>query len=96
MRKCNTERIDAVIQQFMRINGIETPYNQYRLIEAWPEVMGSIVQRHTANIFIKNQTLHVQITSPAIKQNLMMEHRRLARKLNEHVGAQVIEDIYFY
>ena len=96
MRKCNTERIDAVIQQFMRINGIETPYNQYRLIEAWPEVMGPVVKQYTADIFIKNQTLHVQLTSPAIKQTLMMEHRALARKLNEHVGAQVIEDIHFY
>ena len=96
MRKSNTERVDAAIQQFMRINGIETPYNQYRLIAAWPVVMGPLIQRHTANIFIKNQTLHVQITSPTIRQNLLMEHRALARKLNEHVGAQVIEDIYFY
>ena len=96
MRKSNTERIDAIIQQFMRINGIETPYNQYRLIQAWPVVMGELIQHHTGNIFIKNQTLHVQITSPAIKQNLLMEHRALAQRLNEHVGAQVIEDIHFY
>lgn len=96
MRKSNIERIDAVIQQFMRINGIETPYNQYRLIQAWPIVMGPHIQRYTGDIFIKNQTLHVQITSPAVKQNLLMEHRALARKLNEHVGAQVIEDIHFY
>ncbi|MCR5044696.1 MAG: DUF721 domain-containing protein [Bacteroidaceae bacterium] len=96
MRKSNTERIDSVIQQFMRINGIETPYNQYRLIEAWPVVMGEQIQRYTENIFIKNQTLHVQITSPTIKQNLLMEHRALARRLNEYVGAQVIEDIHFY
>lgn len=96
MRRTNTERIDTVIQQFMRINGIETPYNQYRLIAAWPTVMGATIQRYTANIFIKNQTLHVQITSPAIRQNLLMQHRALARKLNEYVGAQVIEDIHFY
>ncbi len=96
MRKSNTERIDAVVQQFMRINGIETPYNQYRLINAWPTVMGADIQRYTGDIFIKNQTLHVQITSPAVKQNLLMEHRVLARRLNEHVGAQVIEDIHFY
>lgn len=88
--------MDAVIQQFMRMNGIETPYNQYRLVQAWPVVMGSIVQRYTGDIFIKNQTLHVRITSPAIKQNLMMEHRSLAQKLNEYVGAQVIADIHFY
>ena len=96
MRKSNTKRIDAVIMQFMRINGIETPYNQFRIIQAWPVVMGSLIQKYTANIFIKNQTLHVQITSPAIKQNLLMEHRSLAQKLNQHVGAQVIEDIHFY
>lgn len=96
MRRSNTERIDTIVQQFMRLNGIETPYNQYRLIQAWPIVMGSLIQRYTGDIFIKNQTLHVKITSPAVKQNLLMEHRSIARKLNEYVDAQVIEDIHFY
>lgn len=96
MRRSNTEQIGDVVQQFLRLNGIETPYNQYRLVAAWPIVMGELVQRYTSNIFIKNQNLHVQITSPAIKQNLLMEHRSFARRLNEHVGAQVIEDIIFY
>ena len=96
MIKSNTEKLDTLIQQFMRINGIETPYNQYRLIQAWPIVMGELVQRHTADIFIKNQTLHVHITSPAIKQNLLMEHRSIARNLNKYVGAQVIEDVCVY
>ena len=96
MRKSNIERIDSVIQQFMRLNSIETPYNQYKLIQAWPKVMGEHIARHTANIFIKNQTLHVQITSPAIKQNLLMEHRAIAQRLNRHVNAQVIEDIHVY
>ena len=96
MRKRNTEQISEVIQQFMRLNGIETPYNQYRLIQSWTEVMGESISRYTGNIFIKNQTLHVQITSPAVKQNLLMEHRSIARRLNEHVNAQVIEDVTFY
>lgn len=96
MRKRNTEQIGEVIHQFLRLNGIETPYNQYRLVEAWPVVMGEAIQRYTRNIFIKNQTLYVQLSSPAVKQNLLMEHRSLARRLNEHVGAQVIEDVVFY
>lgn len=96
MRQSNTEKIGDLIRQFMRINGIETPYNQHLIIEAWPVVMGKMIQKYTGEIFIKNQNLHVQITSPAIKQNLMMEHRAIARRLNEHVGAQVIEDVVFY
>lgn len=96
MRKRNTEQIGEVIQQFMRLNGIETPYNQYRLIQSWSAVMGEAISRYTGNIFIKNQTLHVQITSPAVRQNLLMEHRSIARRLNEYVDAQVIEDVIFY
>lgn len=96
MRKRNTEQIGEVIQQFMRLNGIETPYNQYRLIQSWSAVMGEAISRYTGNIFIKNQTLHVQITSPAVRQNLLMEHRSIARSLNEYVDAQVIEDVIFY
>lgn len=96
MRKKNTERIDDVIVQFMRAEGIETPYNQWRIVQAWPKVMGEFIQKYTGNIFVKNQTLHIQITSPALKQNLMSEHRNLARRLNEYINAQVIEDIHFY
>lgn len=96
MRRKNTERIDDVVLQFMRMEGIETPYNQWRLVNAWPEVMGPTVQKYTGQIFIKNQTLHVQLLSPAMKQNFMSEHRAIARKLNEYINAQVIEDVHFF
>lgn len=96
MRKTNTERISDVVIQFMRQEGIETPYNQYRIVRAWPDVMGDMVAKYTNNIYIKNQTLHVQILSPSLKQNLQSEHRQIARRLNEHVGAQVIEDVELF
>jgi len=96
MKKSNTEQIGDVIRQFMRQEGIETPYNQFRLVQSWPSVMGENVAKLTGDIFIKNQTLFVQIKSPVLKQNLMMDHRGLARRLNEYVGAQVIEDVKCY
>lgn len=96
MERRESEQIGKLIQMFMRINGIETPYNEHRIIEAWPVVMGKIIAQYTKNIFIKNQVLHVQITSPAIKQNLMMERKSIVCRLNEYVEAQVIEDIHFY
>lgn len=80
----------------MREEGLETPLNQYRLIEAWAAVMGQGIAKYTGNIYIKNQTLYVQITSPVLKSDLMMGRASLVRRLNEHVGAQVITSISFY
>ncbi len=96
MRRTNTEKLSDVIRQYLREEGLETPLNQHRLMAAWPEVMGQAINRYTGNIFIKNQTLHVQIRSSVLKQELMMSRTILIRRLNEHVGAQVITDIVFH
>ncbi len=96
MRHCNAEQLGAIISQFMRQEGLETPFNQYRLIESWKEVMGQGIAQYTGDIFIKNQTLYVQIKSSVLKQELSMSRASLTRRLNEHIKAQVITDITFY
>lgn len=96
MERKQSEPIGNLIQQFLRINGLETPYNEHRIVEAWPVVMGNFISQYTKEVFVKNQVLHVKVTSPAIKQNLMMERKNLVQRLNQYVDAQVIEDIHFY
>ena len=96
MRKSNTEPLSNIIHRFLREEGLETPLNQHRLIRSWQEVMGQGIMRYTGDIFITNQTLHVQIRSSVLKQDLMMSRGNLIRRLNEHVGAQVITDIQFH
>ena len=49
----------------------------------------------TDGLFIKNQTLFVHLTSPALRSEMMMVRSELVRKLNAHVGSQVIAEIRF-
>lgn len=95
MRKNKSEAIGTVLRQFLRQEGLETPLNEWRVIAAWPEVMGEAITRYTGNIFIKNQVMCIQIKSPALKANLMMSREQLVAKLNAYVGAQVIQSIKF-
>lgn len=81
--------------RFLRQEGLETPLNQYRLIEAWKEVVGPSVARYTSNLYIKNQTLYVHLTSSVLRQELLLGRSLLVRNLNNKVGAQVITDIVF-
>lgn len=96
MRRTKAQHISDVLQVYLRAQGLETPLNQHRLIEAWPQVMGPAIARYTGKVFIQNQTLHVEILSGPLKQDLLMNRAALVRKLNEHVGAQVIAQIHFY
>ncbi|OKZ19826.1 MAG: hypothetical protein BHV77_11640 [Bacteroides sp. 43_108] len=96
MRRKNTEQIGDIIMQFLRSEGLETPLNQYRLIEAWKDVLGQDIGKYTGEMFIKNQTLHVQIKSSVLKQDLMMSRSNIIKRLNEYVKANVITEIIFH
>lgn len=90
MRRTKSEPIGDLLRQFLRQQGLESPLNEYRLIQGWTHVMGPIVARYTRNLAIRNQTLYVQLSSPVLRQELMMQRHELVERLNAYVGAQVI------
>ena len=96
MKRNNTEQIGDILRQFLRQEGLESPINEYRLLESWKNVVGPAIARYTSNLYIKNQTLHVHLTSSVLRQELMMGRELLIRNLNKTVGSQVIVDISFH
>lgn len=96
MRRSKSETLDTLIGEFLRQEGLESPLNQYRLVDSWPKVVGPTIARFTGEVFIKNQTLFVKVKSAPLRNDLMMGRTNLVRQLNQHIGAQVISDIVFY
>lgn len=95
MFKRNIESLKDILLRNLREQGLETPLMQKRLVEAWPEVAGSVVARYTLNTYIYNQTLFVRLSNPALRSDLSMMRGELVKKLNDVVGEQVITDIRF-
>lgn len=96
MFKRDVKPLGEVLMKFLRDEGLETPLQQKRLIDAWEVVAGPLVARYTAEKFIKNQTLMVKITNPALRNDLSMMKTQLVRRLNEQVGALIITEIKMY
>ena len=95
MRRNDAEQIGEMIRKFFRQNGLESPLNEYRWVQAWKDVVGPVISKYTSNLYIKNQILYVHLTSSVLRQELMMGRDILVRNLNERVGAQVIVNIIF-
>lgn len=96
MFKRETISIGEVIGQCLRENGLETPLMQKRAIMAWKTVAGSIVERYTDEMFIRNQTLFVKIVNPALRANLTMQKTNLLAGLNKEAGGKIITDLKIY
>lgn len=95
MKRGETKSIAELVRVMCREEGLETPLNEYRLINAWSQVLGQAVQSYTKDLKIYNQVLFVTLTSSVLRQELLMNRKALVYKLNEHVKAQVITDIVF-
>ena len=95
MFRKSVQSVKDVILQVLREQGLETPLNQKRLIDAWPEVVGPVIAGYTLNSYIYNQTLFVRLSNPALRSDLSMMREELVRKLNAAVGEQVITDVRF-
>lgn len=40
MKRNDAEQIGKLIQQFLRQESLESPLNEQRLLDAWPEILG--------------------------------------------------------
>ena len=96
MRRSKPESIKDILQRFLREQGLETPLNEYRAIKVWPEVAGPAIARLTGDVSFRGGTLYVKITRPALRQDLSLGRTQLIKKVNDAVGAQVVQNIVFY
>ena len=95
MFKRDVKSIKELILKNLRTQGLEMPLQQKRLIDALPVVMGDMIANYTSNLYIRNQTLWVHLTSPALRADLMMMRQQIVKKMNDAVGSQVIADVQF-
>ena len=96
MFKRNSLLIRDIILKNLREQGLETPLLQKRLIDSWSEVMGQLIASYTDDLYIRNQTLFVKLKNPALRSELSLQRQEIVRRLNSHVGSQVIADVRFH
>ena len=81
MERRKEENIGNVLLRYLRQSQLETPLNEYRIIQAWTDVVGERVEKLTQSLRIYNQR--------------QMRRSDLIRQLNNKVGANVISNISF-
>lgn len=95
MRKSNTQSISSVLKTYVRENNLERKLNELDLIKSWESVMGKTVARYTGNLYIQNNTLFIETTSPIVRNELLMMKEEIRVRLNEVVGSELIKTIIF-
>lgn len=93
MRKSHTQKIDAVIKEFLNEIKIDRKLKEVHLVAEWESLMGKMVASRTHHIYIRNRTLFVHVTSPVLKNELLMMRQSIIERINEIAGEKLIDSI---
>jgi len=93
MRKSYTRKIDAVIREFLNEANLDKKLKEVHLVSEWEALMGKMVAARTRHIYIRNRTLFVHVTSPVLKNELIMMRNDIIEKLNELAGESLVEQL---
>src|SRR4051812_33758777 len=69
--------------------------SQTHIIASWEKLMGQSISKRTSEIFFKDNTLFIKITSAPLKQELQLSKTKIIKLLNEEVGTSIIDNVVF-
>lgn len=93
MERCEAQSIGDIIKQVIKEQNLEDRMLEQRIIDMWPKVVGSAINKYTVNRYIDNHVLYVYITSAPLKNELVLYKSRLLEMLNSVAGRAVITDV---
>ncbi|WP_294079611.1 DUF721 domain-containing protein [Proteiniphilum sp. UBA5384] len=96
MQKKNAQSLSEALSDFFEENsGLRVKLSQQRVLRGWDELLGEGISKYTGNLYLNRGILYVHLTSAVLRAELLMIKGDLIKKLNEHAGMTVVQDIMF-
>ncbi|WJJ97656.1 DUF721 domain-containing protein [Algibacter luteus] len=95
MAKRNNEHISIqdALKEFVETNKLEKGLNKVNVAEAWAKLMGNGVNNYTTAVNLERETLHVQLSSSVLREELSYGKEKIITMLNEELGKEIIKKL---
>lgn len=95
MRNPNQQTIGEAIREFLKNFRLEDKITELKITDTWEKTMGPGIARYTQRISFKNNTLLIQLGSPALRQELSYGKSKIIKLINEALGTDEVKEIEF-
>ncbi|WP_417558025.1 DUF721 domain-containing protein [Mesoflavibacter zeaxanthinifaciens] len=95
MTKRNNDilNLQDVLKEFVTENKLETGLDKVKVREAWIKLMGNGINNYTTNIQLKRDTLYIQLSSSALREELSYGKEKIINLINEELGKNIVNKI---
>ena len=95
MAKRNNDilNLQDVLKEFVTENKLETGLDKVLVRDAWAKLMGNGINNYTSDIQLKRDTLYIQLTSSALREELSYGKEKIIKMINEELGKDIVNKI---
>ena len=89
----NNLELKNLINTFLKENKLEKGLLNIEVKKAWFELMNNGVANYTTDVSLRKKTLYINLSSPALKEELSYGKEKLIKLINERLKENVVEKI---
>ncbi len=95
MTKRNNDilNLQDVLKEFVTENKLETGLDKVQVRDAWAKLMGNGINNYISDIQLKRDTLYIQLTSSALREELSYGKEKIIKMINEELGKDIVNKI---
>jgi hypothetical protein len=82
--------IESVLHDDHKLN---KGFTDAQIIAAWKKAVGEYVAQHTDKLFVRNQTLYVNVSNSILRQELHYQRSQICYTINGLLKKQLIKEI---
>lgn len=90
----NTQLLSSVIKQLIKQNRLEYGLHKVEVQEIWERLMGNVIIKYTTSVELKGDVLYIQLSSPALCQELGYGKEKIVALINEELGEEVVKKLH--
>jgi len=89
----NNKELKNLINIFLKQNKLEKGLLNIEVKKAWFDIMNNGVANYTTDVNLRNKTLYIKLSSPALKEELSYGKEKLIKMINERFNEKIVEKI---
>ena len=85
--------LSDALKDFVETNNLQKGLDKIEVHDAWVNLMGNGVNSYTTSVQLQRNTLYVQLSSSALREELSYGKEKIIAMLNEALGKEVIKKL---
>jgi len=85
--------IREALNEYRSEMNIDTRLKEVGLINSWEEIAGKAIAKRTSRVYLKEGKLIIYLTSPVVRNELIMAKESLRERLNEQAGEELVKEV---